>query len=149
MNLTHQTDLALRLLLYVAQQGERPDLVTIAEVARFYQVSHEHLRKVVHRLALAKFLSTSRGRHGGLMLARPPAQINIGDVIEEMERNLDVVDCSALHCLLQGPCTLEHALSEARVSFINTLHTYTLANLMEPAGMQKRFVVHLQRLQSP
>lgn len=141
MKLTHHTDLALRVLLYIAQQGERAEeKVTIAEVANFYQVSHEHLRKVVHQLALAKFLSTSRGRHGGLTLARSASHINIGDVVAEMERNFEVIDCSALHCLLQGPCTLKHALSDAQDAFIKTLRTYTLASLMAQNGMRKRFM---------
>jgi len=144
MNLTHHTDLALRVLMYVALQGERPDRVTIAEVAGFYQVSHEHLRKVVHQLALAKFLSTTRGRHGGLTLARPATCINVGDVVETMERKFEVVDCKALHCLLQGSCTLKHALTAARGSFVDTLRTYTLASLLEQQGMRQHFTpIHL------
>lgn len=139
MNLTHHTDLALRVLMYVALQDARPDRVTIAEIADFYQVSHEHLRKVVHQLALAKFLSTTRGRQGGLTLAQPAACINVGDVVETMERNFEVVDCKALHCLLQGSCTLKHALTAARGAFVDTLRTYTLASLLEQRAMRQHF----------
>ena len=49
MQLTLHTDYSLRVLIYLTQK--RADLATISEIANFYQISRNHLVKVVHHLA--------------------------------------------------------------------------------------------------
>ncbi len=79
MRLTLYTDYSLRVLIYLA--GREEDLVTISEIADFYKISRNHLVKVVHNLGLNGYILTSRGRHGGIKLARPAQEIPIGDVV--------------------------------------------------------------------
>jgi len=144
MELSRQTDLSLRLLLYLAHQPPRRERVTMAEIARFYAVSHEHLRKVVHRLGRAGFVATAQGRRGGLSLGRAPDSIRIGDVVETMERDLSIVDCDAQRCVLKGPCTLKPALMAARAAFLDTLRGYSLADLIAHRPLATRFTrLHL------
>ncbi|MGH8275818.1 MAG: Rrf2 family transcriptional regulator, partial [Steroidobacteraceae bacterium] len=73
MQLTRFTDYALRVLLFVGKQDGR--MCTMGEIAAFYRISPEHLRKVVHRMAKLGYLSSTRGRGGGLTLGREPARI--------------------------------------------------------------------------
>ncbi|MDO9372430.1 MAG: Rrf2 family transcriptional regulator, partial [Gammaproteobacteria bacterium] len=68
MQLTLHTDYALRVLIYLRLKGD--SLVTISEIADFYQISRNHLVKVVHHLANHGFIHTTRGKHGGMRLAR-------------------------------------------------------------------------------
>lgn len=138
MQLTRQTDLALRLLIYAAMNQNREDPVVMVEVSNFYRVSHEHLRKVVHRLGQFGFLTTNQGRHGGLRLAHPAERINVADVVEAMERDLSIVDCKALDCVLQGPCSLKHALLSARSAFLAVLRQYSLASLLSDRATMTR-----------
>lgn len=91
MQLTYFTDLSLRVLRYLAQKPAGYPRVPMREIAHFYRVSHEHLRKVVHRLAAEGYLATTQGRHGGLRLGRPSSRINVGDVVEAMERDFFVL----------------------------------------------------------
>ena len=64
MRLTRYTDYAMRVLLYL---GARPDRVcSIADMARAYGISHNHLMKVVHQLGKAGYVTGVRGRHGGV-----------------------------------------------------------------------------------
>ena len=78
MRLTNYSDYALRLLMFAACKHDTN--VTITEVAVAYHISKNHLMKVAHALALAGYLETTRGRNGGLRLARPPEDINIGAI---------------------------------------------------------------------
>src|SRR2546423_15216021 len=76
MRLTTFTEYSLRVLLYLAAARERRS--TIAQIARAFAISEHHLVKVVHFLGRNSLLANRRGRGGGLQLARPPSEINIG-----------------------------------------------------------------------
>ena len=68
MRLTTYTDYALRVLIRLALQPDR--LTTIADIAKGYGISENHLMKVVHQLGVAGFIDTVRGRNGGLRLRK-------------------------------------------------------------------------------
>src|SRR5476649_1618828 len=79
MRLTLYTDYSLRVLLYLANKED--EIVTISELADFYKISRNHLVKVVHNLGLNGYILTTRGRRGGLKLARPAKGILVGEVV--------------------------------------------------------------------
>ncbi|MCC6105877.1 Rrf2 family transcriptional regulator [Acetobacter sp.] len=91
MRLTLYTDYALRTLLYLGVHADRR--VSIREVAEAYGISENHLVKVIHHLGRGGFVDTLRGRGGGLMLARPADQINVGDVVRHTEEDMALVGC--------------------------------------------------------
>ena len=132
MRLTVQTDYALRLLMYLAQR--RGELVTIGEVAARHGISRNHLMKVAHALAQAGFVSSTRGRAGGLALARPTAEIAIGDVVRHLERHSALVECFRADgnaCRITGACRLQGVLHRAQEAFFGVLDDCTLADLVD------------------
>jgi Rrf2 family nitric oxide-sensitive transcriptional repressor len=136
MQLTRLTDYGLRVLLFVARQHDR--VCTMREIAGYYRISLEHLRKVVHKLAILGYLNTSRGRNGGIVLGRDPARIRIGDVVVALEEDLTIVDCQALGCVLQRGCSLKSALDRGKRAFIAALNEVTLADLLGDQTMQRQ-----------
>lgn len=126
MRLTLHTDYAMRVLLHVGARDDR--LSSIAEIAQVYDVSRNHMMKVVQKLARDGFLVTQRGRNGGLRLARPAAEIGLGDVVRHAEEGFDLVDCTG--CLVAPACTLPRVLGEATQAFLAVLDRYTLADLL-------------------
>jgi len=132
MRLTVFTDYTLRTLIYLAL---RPDtLVTISDVASAYQISTNHLMKVVHQLALSGDVITVRGQRGGLRLARPASEINIGAVVRRAEPDLVLMPCFGAQaaCTIQPSCVAAGAIDEALRAFLATLDRYTLADLVQP-----------------
>jgi Rrf2 family nitric oxide-sensitive transcriptional repressor len=131
MRLTAFTDYALRTLIYVALRPDR--LVTIAEVATAYQISSNHLMKVVQHLAQTGDVVTLRGQRGGLRLARPADQINIGTVVRQSEPDMELVSCfgTDMCCPIQSACLVADVFEEALQAFLTVLDRYTLADLME------------------
>ena len=78
MQLTQFTDYSLRILLYLAhhppQDGER--LPAVLDISRAYGISTNHLSKVARLLVQNGFVKATRGRNGGLQLAKTPEEIN-------------------------------------------------------------------------
>lgn len=133
MRLTLHTDYALRVLLYAGLNG--PATVTIPELVRHFDLSKGHAMKVVHGLARQGYVKTTRGKNGGLRLARPPEQIGVGAVVRDMEPELGVVGClqgQPGYCRIEECCGLRSALREATGAFLAALDRYTIADLLRP-----------------
>ena len=79
MHITTKSLLAIRTLLTCAGQPDRQ--FRKHEIAAALDASENHLAQVVHQLGRKGFLTTQRGRSGGLRLARPPEQITLGEVM--------------------------------------------------------------------
>jgi len=128
MELSQFTDFSLRALIYVAVKGEQ---ASVREIAEAYGISQHHLVKVVHRLARHGYVTTTRGRGGGVNLARNPEEIGVGEVVRVME-GLGLVECFPERggsCVIDGVCVLKHALGRAKAAFLAELDRMTLADL--------------------
>lgn len=134
MRLTALTDYAMRLLIYVGSQPQR--LCTIAEIAEAYGISETHLMKITNKLARKGWLETVRGKHGGMRLARPPEDINLGAVLRDTETDLALVECFAggHQCRLDGACRLNLIIGDALQAFLTHFDRYTLADIMPVAA---------------
>jgi Rrf2 family transcriptional regulator, nitric oxide-sensitive transcriptional repressor len=134
VQLTKQTDYALRLLIYLAAVGRR---VSIAEVAEAQGISRTHLMKIANLLTVRGFIAAARGRGGGISLARTAETIKLKDVIRATEPSCPLVDC--LGCRLIARCRLEPILDEAMAAFWSVLGDYSLADLVDrKVGRQPR-----------
>lgn len=132
MRLTTRTNLALRTLMFCAANPGR--IVRKHDAALACNASENHLAQVIHALSLAGFLTTVRGRAGGLRLARDPAQIVVGDVVRKFESVLPFAPCmepGGGDCPLAGCCRLKCALADALEAFHAVLDRVTLADLVD------------------
>lgn len=133
MHLTTYTDFSLRVLLYLGtlEDGEKTN---IKEISQTFSISENHLSKIVYELGKLGLIETIRGRNGGIRLAKPPSEINIGWVVRQTEDNLSLVECFAgreNHCIVTPVCHLKHILHEALQAFLKALDSYTLADLLQ------------------
>jgi len=130
MRLTNFSDYALRVLMYAAARSDR--LITIEETAQVYGISRAHLMKVANQLTRAGFLKATRGRTGGLALAKRPEKIRLSDVVRATEPDFALVECFTPenNCLITPRCRLKGVLREALNAFVATLDRYTLADLI-------------------
>ncbi|MBL6455829.1 Rrf2 family transcriptional regulator [Belnapia sp. T6] len=132
MRLTLYTDYALRTLIYLGLRSDRR--VSIREVAAAHRISENHLVKVVHQLGRGGFVETTRGKGGGLRLARAPETIRIGDVVRFTEEDMALVACfegaEGSGCALVNACRLQSLLGEALGAFLAVLDRHTLADLL-------------------
>ena len=129
MRLTLQTDYALRTLMFVAVRKQG---CTVPAIAAHYGISRNHLIVVVHNLGKQGFLKNTRGRGGGLALAKPAGEIAIGSVVRAFE-SFHLVECfrEGDNCLIAAPCRLRRVLDRALTAWLEVLDTTTLADLVD------------------
>jgi Rrf2 family nitric oxide-sensitive transcriptional repressor len=135
MRLTQWTDYTLRVLMYCAASLERPEPVTITEIAESHGISRSHLTKIVQELAARGWLETTRGRGGGMRLLVSAKDINLGEVVRATETDFAMVECfepSLNQCRLSRHCTLKTVLNQATQSYLSVLDGVTLADLVAP-----------------
>ena len=130
MRLTSYSNYTMRVLMVAAARS--PALSTIREVAHSFNISEAHLVKCVHQLGTWGYLATVRGNKGGFRLARPAAEINVGEVIRRTEDGFNTVECfdsSNNTCPLTGRCRLSAALQRGTRAFLAALVELTLADI--------------------
>jgi len=130
MRLTTFTDYSLRVLIYLAAEANRR--ITIAEIAEAFDIAENHLTKVVHFLGKQGWISTVRGKGGGMMLALPPDEISVGKVVRDTEGAAMPAECFApdgSDCVIARCCRLKLVLREAVDGFYAVLDSYTLADI--------------------
>jgi len=133
MHITRYTDFSLRVLIYLAVQGDR--LSTIKEIAESYDISKNHLMKIVHQLNRKGYIETVRGKNGGMRLQMAPRDINIGILVRETEEDLNIVECFSAKdaCKISPVCGLRGMFGEAMDAFLKTLDQYTLEDVIPRA----------------
>lgn len=136
MRLTRYTDYSLRVLIHLALNDER--LCSIGEMSRTYDVSHNHLMKVVNALAHDGFIGTVRGRGGGMQLARAPETITVGDVVRRTEEGFQLADCSG--CALSPACGLTGVLAKGMQAMMAVFDSYTIADLLTDKDAMRRLM---------
>lgn len=130
MHLTRYTDYSLRVLLYLAVKGEERS--TIQEIATNFEISRNHLMKVVQDLSHKGYITAIRGKNGGLLLKKSPEEIRLGRLVRDTEHDLQLVECFGEdnECKITPACRLKPILAEALSAFLTVLDRYTLSDML-------------------
>ena len=121
MRISKTTHNALQILIATARSGETR--VKGAAIAQELNLTEQNTSKIVHLLSRGGFIKATRGPHGGMILARDPEKIRIGDIVLAMER-MAVED--ALHTKAGDFSGLFDVALEA---FVAVLNQHTLADM--------------------
>jgi len=130
------------LLIMVA----RTEPVSVRDLARFQKLPERFLAKLFTRLKKAGIVSGTEGIKGGFVLARPPEQISVRDVLEAIDPNRSLFECGEIrrNCELydgepppwsvKGPCRIHLVMQEAETALRNVLSAKSLADLGHEFG---------------
>ena len=133
MQLNKFTDYALRILMYVALERDQP--YTIVELADCLAISEHHAKKIVHFMAKHHWIVTSRGKGGGIRLAKQSLSLPLGQIVQLLEGQPAIVECQHPPCILRHHCGLKILLDQALNQFYQVLNKHTLADVL-PASRQ-------------
>ena len=132
MRLTRFTDYSLRVLIYLGQN--KHNRVTIHQISEDYEISKNHLMKVVSNLTRLKIVVAQRGPGGGIRLNRLPEDIGLSEIISNTEKHLQLQDTSQEIDMdnLTADTRLSSYLQQALEAYLNALGRFTLADVLDP-----------------
>jgi Rrf2 family protein len=104
VKLSAQEEYGLRCLLRLAQ-GKEGGSLTLAELSRLEGMSVPHVAKLMRVLRRAGLVRSTRGKVGGYTLARPAAQVNVGEVLATLGGRLFDASFCQEHAGRERLCT--------------------------------------------
>ncbi|HEX9882991.1 MAG TPA: Rrf2 family transcriptional regulator [Desulfobaccales bacterium] len=135
MKLSTRSRYGTRLLLDMAQHYNQGP-VQLGDIARRQEISVKYLEQIIIPLKKAHFIESVRGPKGGHILARPPAEITVAEIVALLEDGTSLAACTerAEVCGRSNTCPTRLIWKEASQAMFNTLKSITLADLVEKAG---------------
>ncbi len=137
MRLNQASDFALRILMLLA---DKKAPMTVEVIAGNLQLVKSHVMKIVAKLARAGIVKSSRGRSGGISLARPMAYISVGEVVRVIEADFAVVEClraGQSNCVYSSHCKLRGVMNNATRAFMQVLDQQSLQSISVPLPHEK------------
>lgn len=131
MKLTNFCDYSLRVLIFLGIKNEKS---SISEISEAYGISRNHIVKVVHNLAKLGYIQSIQGKNGGIRLALPPEDINLGKIVEQVEPDFNLVECFGDRedkCCISPACRLKGLFRQAQRAFLDSLENYSLSDIIK------------------
>lgn len=81
VKLSVKSDYAARAVLGLARLGQGANAVRVEELAASQGIPANYLVQILIELKSKQIVKSLRGKEGGYLLAKPPAEITMGDVL--------------------------------------------------------------------
>jgi len=92
MKITYKGDYALKAVLDLALHYDK-GLVTIHEIAQRIDAPIKFMEQVLLDLKRGGFVESRRGKIGGYLLAKPPSEIKVGDIVRFIDGPIEPIAC--------------------------------------------------------
>lgn len=143
MRLSMKTDYALRVLFTLAEfYGGEP--IPIRELARRNDVPKRFLEHIMLDMKAQGWVTSLAGKRGGYLLAKPPAQINMGQVIRLFDGVLAPIHCVSAthyeHCNQEPVCRFRRQLLNIRNYVAQAMERATLELVLRGSPVETREV---------
>jgi Rrf2 family protein len=135
MRLSTRSRYGARLLLDMAQHYHSGPL-HLSQVAQRQGISVKYLEQIAIPLKKAKIIKSVRGPKGGHLLARPPEDIHLAEVVAVLEEGETLADCADAPglCERSSCCATRLVWQEAAQAMYDKLRTISLADLVKKAA---------------
>ncbi|MFO8013520.1 MAG: Rrf2 family transcriptional regulator [Phycisphaerae bacterium] len=133
MLISQKCQYGLRALFELARRGSA-EPVSVAEIAESQAIPPRFLEIILGQLKQAGYVVSRRGPQGGYLLARDPAQVTVGEVIQAVQGEIGPVHClvdAGPECPLFGDCVFYPMWERARAALSGVFDDTTFADLVE------------------
>ncbi|HKQ71464.1 MAG TPA: Rrf2 family transcriptional regulator [Polyangiaceae bacterium] len=126
--------------------------VLIADLAIEESIPKKFLELILLELKQHGLLQSKKGKGGGYLLARRPAEISVGEVLRVLDGSLTPVPCVSQHgyrpcdeCKDPSTCSIRRVMSEVHDATTTILDATSLEQLAKPYAGDLRHRSSLQR----
>jgi Rrf2 family iron-sulfur cluster assembly transcriptional regulator len=124
-----------RLMVDMAQHyAEGP--IHLTNIAKRQGISVKYLEQIIIPLKKARYIQSVRGPKGGYVLAKPPEEITVAEIVALMEAGTSLVECSdrGESCQRSSTCLTRPLWKEAAQAMFDKLQAITLADIIKGAN---------------
>jgi Rrf2 family cysteine metabolism transcriptional repressor len=133
MRLSTKGEYASRAMLELSRRY-RQGPVHSREISKVQEIPPRFLEQILLLLKRAGYLKSRKGQKGGYVLAKPPEEINVAEVIRVMDGPLAPIDCVSVMaheaCPMEGTCGLRWLWKDVRDAVAAILERTTFADLV-------------------
>lgn len=132
MRLSTRGHYGLKAMFDLAQHyGAGP--IPLKSVAERQSISEHYLEQLMAVLRKGGLVKSARGAQGGYILARPPEQIHVGEIVRTLEGPIAPVECvselKAAECDQADSCITRTVWEKVRDSIVQVLDSISLADM--------------------
>jgi Rrf2 family protein len=131
-------DYAARALLSLALHAEHEGPTSVRDIAERTGLPQPYLEQILLALKGAGLVRSKRGVGGGYVLARPPAEITLGEIVSAVDGPIVVGDFGLPHangaCEHEGQCVLLDVWDNVGEQMRSHLERITLADCVDRAN---------------
>jgi Rrf2 family protein len=136
MKVSKKSDYALRVLFSLVEQyGQGP--LSIRQLAQSNQVPRHFLEHILLDLKSQGWVDSLPGKYGGYVLAKPPEEIRMGQVVRFFDSLLAPIQCvSVLHyekCSQEATCRFRRVFLQIRNETARLMDGASLATVYQGA----------------
>ncbi len=143
MKLSTKGRYGVRLMFDLAQHyGE--GAVALKEVARRQEISEKYLWHLIPPLKNAGLITATRGSHGGYVLAKPPEDINLKDILSVLEGPMCLVECTknSSVCERSDTCITRDIWTEVTDTMMEAFESFTLERMIEKQRKKQEIITY-------
>lgn len=133
MKLSTRSRYGTRLMIELATHyDEKKKPVQLKDIASKQDISEKYLGQIIIPLKSAGLILSERGAHGGYLLAKPPAEITVKDIVICLEGDLSPVECLTTRerCTKANECVSKIVWHKLEDTIIDVLESVTLQDFL-------------------
>jgi Rrf2 family cysteine metabolism transcriptional repressor len=133
MRLSTKGEYASRAMLELSRRYEDGPIHS-REISAAQDIPQRFLEQILLLLKRAGYVKSRKGQKGGYVLAKPPGEINVAEVIRVMDGPLAPIDCVSVMaheaCPMERTCGLRWLWKDVRDAVAEILEKTTFADLV-------------------
>ena len=131
MKLSTRSRYGTKMMLDLAQHYDEGP-TQLGNVAKRQDISVKYLEQLIIPLKKANLIKSFRGPKGGHILAKPPGEITVGEIVTLLEGGIDLAGCieNPEDCTKSDDCLTRGLWKEATEAMYDKLNSVTLSKMI-------------------
>ena len=132
MRLSTRSRYGARMMMDLAEHYDKGP-TPLGDIAKRQDISVKYLEQLIIPLKQGNFIRSVRGPKGGHMLARPPEEISVGQIVTALEGGTELTNCigNPIECRRSSSCLTRCIWKDVSRMIYDHLHSITLSTILE------------------